>query len=82
LPDRLDHNAPIPALQLQNAVTKALDTLGPEAREALFTHLHDKGIDLGNGSDYTLGQLGNAMESIFSKEATALIMEMVWNYLD
>jgi hypothetical protein len=43
--------------------------------------LHSEGIDLNDGSQRTLNQLNAALEPIFSKEATSLIMEMIWNYL-
>jgi hypothetical protein len=79
--DRRDFDLPIPSSQLQLAVSKAFDTLGRDAKDSLFEHLRSRGIDLDDGSQRTLNQINAALEPIFSKEAAALIMEMIWNYL-
>jgi hypothetical protein len=82
LPDHCDFDVPIPSLRLQGAVDKALDVLGQEAKDALLAHLRSMGIDLGDGSQRTLNDLNAALESVFSKEATTFIMELVWKNLD
>lgn len=73
---------PIPSTQLQIAVIKTLDTLGQPAKDSLLDHLRAQGISLDDGSQRMLSQLTAALEPIFSKEATILVMEMIWNFLD
>lgn len=80
--DRCDFDMPIPSMQLRLAVSRALDTLGDPVKESLLAHLRSQGIDLDDGSQRTLNQINAALEPIFSKDATALIMEVIWNYLD
>lgn len=80
--DRCDFDLPISSSQLRLAVSKAFDTLGQPAKDSLLEHLRSQGIDLDDGSQRTLNQLNAALEPIFSKEATVIIMEMIWNFLD
>jgi hypothetical protein len=80
--DRCDFDLPIPSPQLRLAVDKALDTLGQPAKDSLLDHLRSQGINLDDGSQRTLNQLTAALEPIFSKEATVLVMEMIWNFLN
>nr|AFK24822.1 hypothetical protein Josef01_02j05_33 [uncultured archaeon] len=80
--DHCDFDVPIPSPRLQGAVDKALDVLGQEAKDALLAHLRSGGINLGDGSQRTLNDLNAALESIFSKDATAFIMEMIWKNLN
>jgi hypothetical protein len=79
--DRCNFDLPLPSPQLQHAVSKAFDRLGRDTKDSLIQHLHSEGIDLNDGSQRTLNQLNAALEPIFSKEATSLIMEMIWDYL-
>jgi hypothetical protein len=79
--DRCDFDLPIPSMKLQLAVSGAFETLGQPAKDSLLVHLRSQGIDLDDGSQRTLNQLNAALEPIFSKEATVLIMEVVWNFL-
>ena len=44
--------------------------------------MRSQGIDLDDGSQRMLNQLNAALELIFSKEATILIMEAIWNFLN
>ena len=80
--DRCDFDLPIPSKQLRIAVDKALDTLGQPAKDSLLDHLRSQGVNLDDGSQRTLNQLSAALEPIFSKEATILVIEMIWNFLN
>ena len=76
--DRCDFNVSIPSSQLQLAVNNAFDYLGKDAKDSLLEHLQFQGINLADGSNYNLNQLVAALQPIFSKEATFLVIEMVW----
>lgn len=80
--DRCDFDTPIPSSKLQSAINKAFDTLGSDARNSLIDHLRSKGINLSDGSQLTLNEINAALVPIFSSEAAALLMEMIWNLLE
>ena len=77
--DSCGFDLPIYSSQLQLAVSRAFGTLANDAEDSLFAYLQFRSINLDNGSKHTLNQLVAALEPIFSKEAIALVMEMVWH---
>ena len=80
--DRCDFGMPIPSSRLQLAISRAFDTLRRPAKDSLLVHHRSQGIDLDDGSQRMLNPLNAALEPIFSKEATVLIMEAIWNFLN
>ena len=80
--DRCDFDVPLPSMKLRFAVGRAFDTFGQPAKDSLFVNLRSRGINLDDGSQRTLNHLNAALEPIFSKEATVLLMEAIWNFLN
>ena len=79
--DGRDYDTPIPSARLRPAVTQAFDMLGGDTKVALLEHLRRQGIDLTGKSQYTMGKISDALEQIFAKDATRLIMDIVWHYM-
>jgi len=55
--------------------------LGQPAKDFLLEHPRSQGIDLEDGLRRTLNQLNAALAPFFTKQATAIIMEMIRNHV-
>lgn len=67
---------------LFSALDTALNTLGKSAKDMIMAHLASQGITPDKKPRYALSEVAAAFELLFCKNATDLIMKLVWNALN
>lgn len=72
-----EHDIVIDGATLMKAIEKGLDVIGSSGLSYLFYDLESQGIILERGRLYSLKEVCEALELVFGREATAMMMERI-----